>query len=74
MRAIFSLLLMMHLWCRVMTDQELEELQARNAQRLEEVKLKMGDKWLLHPANKVTKEKWQKVIKTSTKRTVLNNG
>ena len=74
MRAIFSLLLMTHLWCRVMTDQELEELQQRNAQRLEEVKAKMGDKWLLHPANKVTKEKWQKVIKTSTKRTVLNNG
>ncbi len=39
-----------------MTDQELEELQARNAQRLEEVKLKMGDKWLLHPANKVTSQ------------------
>jgi hypothetical protein len=57
-----------------MTDQELEELQARNAIRLEEVKLRMGDKWLLHPANKVTKAKWQKVIKTSTKRTVLNNG
>lgn len=57
-----------------MTDQELQELQQRNAQRLEEVKLKMGEKWLLHPANKVTKEKWQKVIKTSTKRTALNNG
>jgi hypothetical protein len=56
-----------------MTDQELEELQARNAIRLEEVKLRMGDKWLLHPANKVTKAKWQKVIKTSTKRTILNN-
>jgi hypothetical protein len=57
----------------IMTDQELEELQQRNAQRLAEVKLRMGDKWLLHPANKVTKEKWQKVIKTSTKRIVLNN-
>ncbi len=56
-----------------MTDKELEELQQRNAQRLAEVKLRMGDKWLLHPTNKVTKEKWQKVIKTSTKRIVLNN-
>ncbi len=70
---MYSQLPMRHSWCRVMTDQELEELQQRNAKRLEEVKLKMGDKWLLHPANKVTKEKWQKVIKTSTKRTVLNN-
>lgn len=52
----------------IMTEQELEELQQRNAKRLGEVKAKMGDKWLLHPANKVTKEKWQKVIKTSTKK------
>ena len=56
-----------------MTDKELEELQHRNAMRLEEVKLRMGDKWLLHPANKVTKEKWNKVIKTSTKKINVND-
>jgi hypothetical protein len=57
----------------IMTDKELEELQHRNAMRLEEVKLRMGDKWLLHPANKVTKEKWNKVIKTSTKKINVND-
>jgi len=51
-----------------MTDEELEELRARNAQRLAEFKEKMGEKWLLHPANQVTKDKWKKVIKTASKR------
>ena len=51
-----------------MTDQELDELRARNAQRLAEFKEKMGEKWLLHPANQITKDKWQKVIKTTNKR------
>lgn len=53
-----------------MTDQELDELRARNAQRLAEFKEKMGEKWLLHPANQITKEKWQKVVKTTNKRLI----
>jgi hypothetical protein len=57
-----------------MTDQELEELQARNAKRLEEAKAKMGEKWLLHPANQITKDKWETIIRTNSQRTILNNG
>ena len=46
-----------------MTDQEIDELRARNEQRLKEVKEKMGERWLLHPANKMTKEKCREVVK-----------
>lgn len=45
-----------------MTDQEIIELRQRNAQRLEEAKKKLGSRWLLHPDNKATKEKWQEIV------------
>ena len=37
-------------------NQEQRELQERNAKRLEEVKARLGQKWLLHPENKVKRE------------------
>lgn len=50
-----------------MTDQEIDELRLRNEKRLKEVKERMGERWLLHPANQMTKEKWKKVVKTTNK-------
>lgn len=50
-----------------MTDQEIDDLRKRNAIRLQEVKDRMGAKWLLHPENQMTKEKWKKVVKTTNK-------
>lgn len=37
----------------------LDELRARNEQRIKEAKEKMGVRYLLHPANKVMKRKDQ---------------
>ena len=49
----------------VMTDQELVELQSRNEARLREAKAKMGDKYLLHPSNQITKRKFKQTLKRS---------
>lgn len=46
-----------------MTDQELKELRERNAIRLEEAKKKLGEKWLLHPANQAKHQFKQKESK-----------
>ena len=46
-----------------MTEQEILELQQRNALRLEEAKQKLGTKYLLHPANRITKETFRKMQK-----------
>ncbi len=35
------------------TDQQIQEIRERNAQRLEEAKEKLGVKYLLHPQNHV---------------------
>jgi hypothetical protein len=48
-----------------MTDQEILELRERNAQRLIVAKEKMGDKYLLHPSNQVTKRKFKRTLKQS---------
>ena len=34
-------------------DQRMQEIQERNAQRLQEAKERLGTKYLLHPANHV---------------------
>lgn len=39
-----------------MSEQEYKELQERNKVRLAEAKKKLGDKYLLHPANTVKKK------------------
>ncbi len=41
----------------VMNEMYMEELRNRNAIRLEQAKEKLGEKYLLHPANKVKKVK-----------------
>ena len=46
-------------------EKQLEELAARNAQRVEEAKKRMGSKYLCHPSNFVTKEKYRKLQKSS---------
>lgn len=35
------------------TDQDIAELVSRNEQRLKQAKQKLGERWLLHPSNKV---------------------
>lgn len=49
----------------VMTEQMIEELRQRNAIRLQEAKAKMGDKYLLHPSNQITKRKFRQTLKRS---------
>lgn len=39
-----------------MTEQQLVELQARNAQRMKEAKEQLGKLWLYHPSNSVKKK------------------
>jgi hypothetical protein len=40
-----------------MSEQQLKELQARNYQRAQEMKKQLGEKYLLHPANKIQRKK-----------------
>lgn len=35
------------------TDQHIQEIRERNQQRLEEAKIRLGEKYLLHPKNHV---------------------
>ena len=44
-------------------DQSNRELIERNAQRLQEAKEKMGRKYLLHPENAMSREKFKKIEK-----------
>ena len=46
-----------------MTPYNVAELQERNAKRVAEMIAKMGPKYLLHPANQVTKNKHKKLNK-----------
>jgi len=39
-----------------MNDQELKELRIRNEKRIQEMKEKMGNKYLLHPSNFVQRK------------------
>jgi hypothetical protein len=50
-----------------MTDQELIELRERNAARVQQKIKEMGEKWLLHPNNGATKQKYRKILRTSRK-------
>lgn len=50
-----------------MTEQELKDLQERNKARVQATIAEMGDKWLLHPNNAVTKSKFKRLLKTSKK-------
>lgn len=52
------------------TDEELEELRRRNAARVEEAKQSMGTRYLLHPANQVTRKSFQKRIRQTRKNQV----
>lgn len=49
------------------SDADLNELQQRNAQRLQEAKEKLGEKYLLHPKNQVKKLPKSKRIKLLAK-------
>jgi len=53
-----------------MTDEELEELRKRNLARIEEVKQAMGNRYLLHPDNKITRKEYQKRIRQTRKHQV----
>lgn len=48
-----------------MTDQEIIELRQRNEERLRVAKEQMGDKYLLHPSNQITKRKFRQTLKRS---------
>lgn len=43
---------------------ELKELRARNEQRAKEVIKEMGEKWLLHPKNKIKRIRKKSVLNT----------
>lgn len=47
---------------KVITDEELKDLAERNAQRAKEVIKAMGEKYLLHPRNRITKQKPQRSV------------
>ena len=49
----------------VITDNELMELRARNEQRLAQAKEQLGNKYLLHPSNQITKRKFKQTLKRS---------
>lgn len=55
----------------VMTDQELADLRERNELRLVKAKEQLGNKYLLHPANQITKRKFKQTLKR-TKALQLN--
>lgn len=46
-------------------DQATAELRERNAIRLQEAKDKLGKKYLLHPANAMSREKFKKIAKVT---------
>lgn len=49
----------------MMTDEQYKELRERNAQRLEVAKEQLGEKYLCHPANFVTRESFAKSQKVT---------
>lgn len=49
----------------VMTDQELVDLRERNELRLVKAKEQLGNKYLLHPSNQITKRKFKQTLKRS---------
>ena len=51
----------------VITDQELNDLAARNEERLHTAKAKLGKKYLLHPDNQITKKKYRQELKKQRK-------
>ena len=51
----------------VITDQELNDLAARNEERLRTVKIQLGKKYLLHPDNQITKKKYRQALKQQRK-------
>jgi DNA-binding transcriptional MocR family regulator len=57
----------------MMTEQEYKELQERNLIRARERIKEMGEKYLCHPANQMTKSKFRKILRTS-KKAQLNHG
>jgi DNA-binding transcriptional MocR family regulator len=56
-----------------MTEQEYKELQERNLIRARERIKEMGEKYLCHPVNQMTKSKFRKILRTS-KKAQLNHG
>lgn len=51
----------------VVTDQELNDLAARNEERLRIAKTQLGKKYLLHPDNRITKKKYRQESKKRRK-------
>lgn len=45
-----------------MTEKELEELRARNDERAKAMIKALGNKWLCHPDNAISKDKYAKTI------------
>ena len=50
-----------------MTEQEIMELQERNAKRAQEAIKQLGEKYLCHPSNQITKKKFKKELARSKK-------
>ncbi len=51
----------------VITDQALNDLVARNEDRLRSAKTQLGKKYLLHPDNQITKKKYRQELKKQHK-------
>ncbi len=51
----------------VISDQELNDLAARNEERVRAVKAQLGKKYLLHPDNQITKKKHRQELKKQRK-------
>lgn len=47
-------------------DEQSAELRARNEERLKAAKEAMGTKWLLHPANAMSRAKFKKIEKVTS--------
>jgi hypothetical protein len=51
-----------------MLDEQLKELQDRNFMRTQEIIKQMGTKYLLHPSNNVTRQKYKTSLRKAKRK------
>tara|TARA_R110000868_G_scaffold142084_1_gene359186 strand:+ start:533 stop:700 length:168 start_codon:yes stop_codon:yes gene_type:complete len=51
-----------------MLDEQVKELQERNFMRTQEIIKQMGTKYLLHPANNVTRQKYKTSLRKAKRK------
>lgn len=51
-----------------MLDEQLKDLQERNFLRTQEIIKQMGTKYLLHPANNVTRQKYKSSLRKAKRK------